>query len=197
MGLLPVKLRFVHATGMPGTFSPSLGVSDPDMHHGTCVTHLPWYMPASLTSGFLWNRWRRKRSRHSRRMRNPHFYVSGKKMSIDPSTDISNEHHMEVYHTSPIYPRCCLWCLCLLPWKMSSNRQIHLLSLAVPTKWDAKIAFNDYFLTWLLNGCQLGYGLRFFQTWPFDWVLLACVSHATDYLTTNGHTLSIYSMELL
>ena len=29
-------------------------VSDPNMHHGTCVTHVPWFMPGSLTSGFLW-----------------------------------------------------------------------------------------------------------------------------------------------
>ena len=36
-------------------------------------------MPGSLTSGFLWSRWRGKRSRHSRRMRNPQLYVSGKK----------------------------------------------------------------------------------------------------------------------
>ena len=37
--------------GMPGTFSPSPRDSDPDMHHGTCVTHVPWCMPGSLTSG--------------------------------------------------------------------------------------------------------------------------------------------------
>ena len=43
---------------MPGMFSPSPQVSDPDMHHGTCVTHVPWCMPGSLNSGFLWN-WRR------------------------------------------------------------------------------------------------------------------------------------------
>ena len=52
-----VKLRVTHAPGMPGTFSPPLRVSDPDMHHGTCVTHVPWYMPGSLTNGFLWSRW--------------------------------------------------------------------------------------------------------------------------------------------
>ena len=52
------KIAVAHAPGMPGTFSPSLQVSDPDMHHGTCVTHVPWCMPGSLTSGFLWN-WRR------------------------------------------------------------------------------------------------------------------------------------------
>ena len=64
---------------MPGTFSPPPRVNDPDMHHGTCVTHVPWCMPGSLTSSFLWSRWRGKRSRHSWRMRNPHFYVSGKR----------------------------------------------------------------------------------------------------------------------
>ena len=52
------KIADAHAPGMPGTFSPSPQVSDPDMHHGTCVTHVPWCMPGSLTSGFLWN-WRR------------------------------------------------------------------------------------------------------------------------------------------
>ena len=71
-----VKLLVAHAPGMPGTFSPPPWVSDPDMHHGTCVT---WCMPWSLTSGFLWSRWREKRSRHSRCMRNQWFYVSGKR----------------------------------------------------------------------------------------------------------------------
>ena len=49
-----------HAPGMPGTFSPQARGSDPDMHQGTCITHVPWCMPGSLTSGFLWSR-RRKR----------------------------------------------------------------------------------------------------------------------------------------
>ena len=48
--------------------------SDPDMHHGTCVTHVPWCMSGSLTLGGGG-----KRSRHSRRMRNPLFHVSGKR----------------------------------------------------------------------------------------------------------------------
>ena len=64
---------------MRGTVSPPPRVSDPNMHHGTCVTHVTWYMPGSLTSDFLWSRWRGKRSRHSRGMRNPQFYVSGKR----------------------------------------------------------------------------------------------------------------------
>ena len=74
-----VNLRVAHAPGMPETFSPQPRVSDPDMHHDMCVTHVLWCMSGSLTSGYLWSRWREKRSRHLRRMRNPHFHVSGKR----------------------------------------------------------------------------------------------------------------------
>ena len=54
------KIVVVHAPGIPGPFSPPPRVSDPDMHHGTCVTHVPWCMPGSLTKGFLWSRRRGK-----------------------------------------------------------------------------------------------------------------------------------------
>ena len=71
------QLRVAHDTGMTGTFystSKKPQVSDPGMHHGTYVTHVPWYMV-----GWLTRRWRGKRSQHSRRMSNPQFYVSGKR----------------------------------------------------------------------------------------------------------------------
>ena len=32
-----------------GRFSCHRGLSDPDMHHGMCVAHVPWCMPGSLT----------------------------------------------------------------------------------------------------------------------------------------------------
>ena len=51
-----------------GNISPPPRGSDPEMHHVTCVAHVPWCMPGSLSSGFLWSRWRGKHSRHSRRM---------------------------------------------------------------------------------------------------------------------------------
>ena len=54
------KAWVAQAPGMPGTFPPSPRVSDPNMHYGTCVTHVPWCMPWSLTSGFSWSRWRGK-----------------------------------------------------------------------------------------------------------------------------------------
>ena len=48
------KIAGAHAPGMLGTFSPPPRVSNPDMHHGTCVTHVPWCMPGTLSRGFLW-----------------------------------------------------------------------------------------------------------------------------------------------
>ena len=54
------KIADAHAPGMPETFSPRPPVSDPDMHHSTCVTHVPWCMLGSLTNGFLWSRSRGK-----------------------------------------------------------------------------------------------------------------------------------------
>ena len=56
MGLLPDTQNCVWAcaANAGNVFPPPL-VSDPDMHHGTCVTHAPWCMSGSLTSGFLWS----------------------------------------------------------------------------------------------------------------------------------------------
>ena len=48
-----VKSRVAHAPGMPGTFSSPPWIRDPDMHHGTCVTHVPWFIPGSLISSFF------------------------------------------------------------------------------------------------------------------------------------------------
>ena len=87
-----VKLRFAHAPGMPGTFSPPPRVGGPGMHHSTCVTNVPWCMPGSLTNGFLWSRWRGK---CSRRMRNPQFCVSGKRpMALLDIVDQDIRRHM-------------------------------------------------------------------------------------------------------
>ena len=48
-----VKLRVADALGVLGTFALPPRIKDPDMHHGTCVTHVPSYMPGSLNSCFL------------------------------------------------------------------------------------------------------------------------------------------------
>ena len=85
-----VTLRVAHAPGMPGRFSPPSRVSYPDMHHCTCMTHVPWYMPGSLNSGSLYFRSRGKHSRHSGHMCNPQFYVSSKRSFHHHSISNSN-----------------------------------------------------------------------------------------------------------
>ena len=50
--------------------------------------HLLWCISGSLTGGFLWCRWWGKCSWHSRRRRNPKFYVSGKR----PMTPLWSSH---------------------------------------------------------------------------------------------------------
>ena len=49
-------------------------VSDSGMHHGTCITHVPWCMSGSLIRSGGENV-----PGHSRRMCNLRFYVSGKR----------------------------------------------------------------------------------------------------------------------
>ena len=66
-------MRVVLALGMPGTFSNhwihrKALVSDPGMHLGTCVTHVPWCMSGSLVRGSGENV-----------LGNPKFYTSGKR----------------------------------------------------------------------------------------------------------------------
>ena len=90
-----VKLRAAHAMRMPGTFSPPPRVSDPDLHHGTWVTHVTRCILRSLTSGFLWSRCRGERSRHFRRMRNPQFYIYGKR-PIERSPAMTNHWSHDV-----------------------------------------------------------------------------------------------------
>ena len=52
-------------------------VNDHGMHHGTCVTH-----DAVMHVGIANPWWRGKGSRHYRRMRNPHFCISGKRSML-------------------------------------------------------------------------------------------------------------------
>ena len=74
-----VKLRVAHAPGMPGTFSPSPTSKETASlrfrHASRHVRHACAVMHAGIANP----QWRGKRSRRSRHMRNPQFYVSGKR----------------------------------------------------------------------------------------------------------------------
>ena len=81
--------------GNAGNVFPAPRVSDPDMHHGTCMMHMPFCMPGSLTSSFLCSQLWRKHSLHSRRMCNPQFCVSGKRpiaLQIIASRPLMRDH---------------------------------------------------------------------------------------------------------
>ena len=76
-GLLPkyVKLWVAHAPGMPERFPRYRRLAIP-----TCIKTRSWRTCRdALTGGFLRSRWRKKCSRHSRRMHNPQYYVFGKR----------------------------------------------------------------------------------------------------------------------
>ena len=69
-----VTLRVAHPLGMRESFPRHRWLAIL-----TCITARAWCIPRLLTSGYLRSRWQGKRSRNSRRTRNPQFYVSRKK----------------------------------------------------------------------------------------------------------------------
>ena len=143
-----VKLRIAHAPGMPRTFSPPQLVSNPDMHYGTCVTHVLWCMPGTLTSDFLWSQWREKRSRHSRRVQYLHFYVCGKRpikrqgnlkvcisiLSVDSTTPPAMVSADTMMPDRVPYIR---------DWQLKVKDKVTGVSLSV---WTGDVTINDYIL---------------------------------------------------
>ena len=94
--------------GMPGTFSLPPEASDPYMHHGTCVTHVPWCMPGSLTSGSFGVDGKGK---HSWRMRNPQCYVSGKRpISFFICSDLNVGYDIPTASLCTIFSNFCGEC---------------------------------------------------------------------------------------
>ena len=89
-------------------------VSDPSMHHGTCVV-----MHVGMVSPW----WRAKRSCHSRRMRNPRFYACGKRTMqnkiiyseyVMDSSDISETWMWQPYMTTGYVIFCWQEWICLI-----------------------------------------------------------------------------------
>ena len=74
-----VKLRIVHALGMPGMISPPPTSKETASKRSRYASRHVHNARAVMHVGIANPRWRGKRSRHSRRMRNPQFYVFGKR----------------------------------------------------------------------------------------------------------------------
>ena len=141
---------------MPGTFSPPPRVSDLDMHHGTCVT-------GSLTSSFLWIRWRGKRSWHSRRMRNPQFYVSGKRPIGSEQSLTPNRWraiiwtHGKLFYWPQMGPVLAPWTLLL--WVSCADcivnkGRLRIQNHNVSLQWTKGIAISNCIQIWLVLGIQ-------------------------------------------
>ena len=138
-----VKLRVAHAPGMPVTFPPPPRVSDPDMHHGTCVSHAPWCMQRSQTRGFL-SRWRGKHSRHSRRMHNPQYYVSGKRPMCHIRIGWTSSERLLL--VCPLF-MCILDLSWALQWRITRRDPLSQRRIAKPTLRWFRVA-NLVILTW-------------------------------------------------
>ena len=74
-----VKLRVVHAPGMPGTFSPPPTSKEIASYRSRRASRHVRHARAVMHVRIDNPRWRGKLYRHSRRMRNPQFFVSGKR----------------------------------------------------------------------------------------------------------------------
>ena len=132
-----VKFGVAPAPGMPGTFSPLTRVSDPDVHHSTCVTFVSWCMSGWLTSGFLWSQWRGKRSRPSRRMRNPQFYVSGKRLMAADGLASQRGKHSYPYYWSRVGVTKPTFSVPLFSWSWKQQlvikyHAIHIWNCSLP-----------------------------------------------------------------
>ena len=79
-----ITLRVAHAPGIPGTSStPRTSRETASLRSRHASRHV---RPARAVMhvGNTYSRWRGKRSRHSRCMRNPQFYLSGKRPMPSP-----------------------------------------------------------------------------------------------------------------
>ena len=76
------KIAVAHAPGMPGTFSPPPSSKETASKRSRHASRHVRHARAVMHVGIANPRWRGKRSRHSGRMRNPQFYVSGKRPMV-------------------------------------------------------------------------------------------------------------------
>ena len=97
-----VNLRVAHAPGIPGTFSPPPISKETDSYRSRHVSRHVRYARAVMHVGIPKPRWRGKRCRHSWRMRNPQFEISGKK----PITPRNKKH--ENQHTNRLHNSCVI-----------------------------------------------------------------------------------------
>ena len=86
-----VKLRVAYAPGMPGTFSPPPTSKETTCELSRHASRHVRHARAVMHIGIANPRWRGKRSRHCRCMRNTQFYGSGKRPMRRKITSMSRQ----------------------------------------------------------------------------------------------------------
>ena len=91
------KLRVAHVPGMPGTFSPATDFKETTSQRSRHASRHVRHARAVMHVGIAYPQWLGKRSRHSRHMPNPQFYVSGKR-------PMSWHHHATTENVTNVTP---------------------------------------------------------------------------------------------
>ena len=142
----------------------------------TCITASAWRMPGSLTSGFLWSLWRGKRYRHSRRMRNPRFCISGKRpiggCILIESSICPGWNELKVTTTSS-FSLSYLWFN--NQWPLQYNPRIMLAFSVVYSGW-----VHDKTIYCALVGIIVSTSTAFFHRVGFPASALCCVQVPAD-----------------
>ena len=169
-----------HGPGMPGTFSPPPASMENASLWSRHTSRHVRYARAVMHAGIsiLWGRG--KRSRHSRRMRNPKFYVSGKR-PITPNNhawiiiviariflDISTISLFRMT-LAMIFPTSKLRILIIV---LTNNRWYHKRKVQYYIQWctDAK--------QWIRRLLQHNYRYTRFSCWKqYTYVLARCIKN--------------------
>ena len=140
-----VKLRFAHAPGIPGTFSPSPTSKKTASYRSRHTSRHVRHARAVMHVGIDNLRWRGKRSRHLRGMRNPQFCVSGKRpiAGLYPSVCQTLSHYLPVCTYVLLY--ACILFLnnrIIMRWKMAHESKRSLAAFSPYVQFSNSIALN-------------------------------------------------------
>ena len=144
-----------------------------------CITHVPWCMPGSLTCGFLWSRWRGKRSWHSRCIRNPQFYVCEMRLMVYHAWNSSVIMDTRIIFFTPlenlrsfIHERLCriMWRITQISLSLSNCRVSHWKYQYIPER-SGPITYEHitYKHHIIYNAIQKLLGITKSMT-PFDYI---------------------------
>ena len=103
-------------------------VSDPDMHHGTCVTHVPWCMSGSLTRGGGENV---PGIPGACANLNLTYLARG---PLIETVDAKSGYHLTVSYRHLVYSNCRIWYVAVQHWNETRIADM-LNNISLPELW--------------------------------------------------------------